>query len=94
VFASPSTKEGFGLAAMEALAGVPVVANDLPVLREIFDGAADFASGTDELAWALGRALSDPAAHDAAGCALASRHTWNAAATRHPDLYRTLLGGQ
>ncbi|WP_343943816.1 MSMEG_0565 family glycosyltransferase, partial [Pseudonocardia zijingensis] len=36
VFAFPSTKEGFGLAAMEALAaGVPLVVRDLPVLREV-----------------------------------------------------------
>ncbi len=35
VFAFPSAKEGFGLAAMEALAaGVPVVTRDLPVLRD------------------------------------------------------------
>jgi hypothetical protein len=46
------------------------------------------------LAWAPGRALLDPAAHHAAGRALASRYTWKAAATRHLDLYRTLLGGQ
>jgi glycosyltransferase-like protein len=44
-FAFPSTKEGFGLAAMEALAArVPVVLRDLPVLREVFAGAAVFAS--------------------------------------------------
>ncbi|MDQ2726253.1 MAG: MSMEG_0565 family glycosyltransferase, partial [Actinomycetota bacterium] len=37
VFALASTKEGFGLAAMEALAaGVPVVLRDLPVLRQVF----------------------------------------------------------
>src|SRR5215468_10339587 len=42
-FAFPSTKEGFGLAAMEALAaGVPLVASDLPVLREVFGQAARF----------------------------------------------------
>jgi hypothetical protein len=36
-----SVKEGFGLAAMEALAaGVPVVARDLPVLHEVLAGQA------------------------------------------------------
>ena len=41
VFAFPSAREGFGLAALEALAaGVPVVASDLPVLREVLGGAA------------------------------------------------------
>ena len=45
VFAFPSTKEGFGLAAMEALAaGVPVVVRDLPVLREVFGDAVRYAS--------------------------------------------------
>lgn len=39
VLAFPSTKEGFGLAAMEPLAaGVPVVTRELPVLREVFTG--------------------------------------------------------
>src|SRR5262249_58192671 len=42
-FAFPSTKEGFGLAPMEALAaGVPAVARDLPVLRTGFGAAARF----------------------------------------------------
>ncbi|MCW2947900.1 MAG: glycosyl transferase family 1, partial [Actinoallomurus sp.] len=40
-FAFPSIKEGFGLAAMEALAAeVPLVVRDLPVLREVFGPAA------------------------------------------------------
>jgi glycosyltransferase-like protein len=57
VFAFPSIQEGFGLAAMEALAaGVPVVARDLPVLREVFAGAVTFADAGEEFGQALVRA--------------------------------------
>ena len=92
VFAFPSVKEGFGLAAMEALAaGVPVVTRDLPVLREVFGGAARFGADVAGLAAALGDALDRPdPALAAAGRALARRHTWAAAARRHLGLYRSL----
>jgi glycosyltransferase involved in cell wall biosynthesis len=102
VFAFPSTKEGFGLAAMEALAaGVPVVLRDLPVLREVFGGTARFADGPETLADALAGALSEtppPAAvvereRALAGVALARRHTWSAAAEAHLRLYRERPGG-
>ncbi|MDD7965165.1 MSMEG_0565 family glycosyltransferase [Actinomycetospora lemnae] len=94
VFAFPSTKEGFGLAAMEALAaGVPLVTRDLPVLREVFAGAARFADGPEGFAREIGRVLDggdpelDPA-HATVGRALAAAHTWDAAAAAHLDLYR------
>jgi glycosyltransferase-like protein len=93
VFAFPSTKEGFGLAAMEALAaGVPLVVSDLPVLREVFEGAAVFADGPRSLAAAVGAAL-DGRDEDriAAGRALAERFTWSAAAAEHLRLYEALL---
>lgn len=100
-FAFPSTKEGFGLAAMEALAaGVPVVARDLPVLREVFAGAVRFAGGVgfehgDEFAQAYAGELAsvlaggdagDPARH-AVGRALATSHSWDTVAAAHLAAY-------
>ncbi len=93
VFAFPSTKEGFGLAAMEALAaGVPLVVSDLPVFREIFTGAARFADGPGQFAAALIAALaeSNGAGTRQAGRTLVSSYTWATAAQRHLDLYRTV----
>jgi glycosyltransferase-like protein len=94
VFAFPSTKEGFGLAAMEALAaGVPVVVRDLPVLREVFGSTVALAADARAFATALARALSGcdgATARRGAGRTLARRHTWAAAADAHLALYRRL----
>ncbi|WP_370246429.1 MSMEG_0565 family glycosyltransferase [Nocardioides sp.] len=88
-----STQEGFGLAAMEALAaGVPVVARDLPVLREVFDGAVTFAAlGADGIRDALAAVLDSPP-DPTPGLALAAGCTWDAAAAAHLRLYRDLVG--
>jgi glycosyltransferase-like protein len=86
VFAFPSTKEGFGLAAMEALAvGVPVVVRDLPVLREVFGSSVAYARTPAELAEQL---LS--ARPSGTGRALAAGYTWAAAAEQHERLYLAL----
>jgi glycosyltransferase-like protein len=92
VFAFPSVKEGFGLAAMEALAaGVPLVVRDLPVLREVFGPAARFATDIETFATELAAALTDDdPARRAAGRRLAARHTWAEAARRHLTFYRAL----
>lgn len=83
VFALMSTKEGFGMAAMEALAARrPVVLSDLPVFGEVFGDAVVY----EDLAAGL-TAAPDPAI----GEALAARHTWAAAARAHMDLYRSLV---
>ncbi|WP_250009176.1 MSMEG_0565 family glycosyltransferase [Actinoplanes sp. M2I2] len=91
-FAFPSTKEGFGLAAMEALAaGVPVVVRDLPVLREVFGAAVGYGTDPATLADALIEAVKEPdPARRAAGRALAAAHTWEAAARSHVEFYESL----
>jgi glycosyltransferase-like protein len=88
VFAFPSTKEGFGLAAMEALAaGVPVVMRDLPVLREVFQDAVAFAQSPEGLAEELLTASPQRAAR---GRALAAGFTWEAAALAHEQFYASV----
>ena len=92
-----STKEGFGLAAMEALAaGVPLVTRDLPVLREVFEGAAAFAHDPASIAAALVDVITDPGSEGlrrrrAVGDELVARHTWAAAARSHLELYERLV---
>lgn len=98
VLAMPSTKEGFGLAAMEALAaGVPVVLSDLPVFREVFGTAVRFgagAGGPDEPG-TLAHALVDAVRHpdpdqQVHGRHLAARHTWTRAADAHLAVYESI----
>jgi L-malate glycosyltransferase len=67
VFVFPTCAETFGLAAVEAAsAGIPVVASDLAVLREVLHvngrAAALFVDAADDrlLANAVSRALTDP----------------------------------
>jgi len=61
-FVFPSLAEGFGLPLLEALAaGLPVVASDLPVLREVAGEHARFVSphSIDEIAHAM-TSVDDP----------------------------------
>lgn len=86
-FAFPSIKEGFGLAAMEALAaGRPVVTRDLPVLREVFGDTVRYARDIAGFAAALAASIGDTARVEA-GRALALSTTWEAAARAHLDFY-------
>jgi glycosyltransferase-like protein len=98
VFAFPSEREGFGLVALEAMAaGLPVVASDLPVLREFLAPGEDCimapVGDVEALAAALVAAATDAplrARLAQAGPATAARFTWAAAARAHEDVYRGL----
>ncbi len=79
VFAFPSRHEGFGLPVIEAMSqGVPVVASDIPAIREVAGGAARLVPPGDVKGWtdALDELLSDEEArrHLAAAGLVRSQH--------------------
>lgn len=93
VLAFPSVKEGFGLAALEAMAaGTPVVTSDLPVFREWIDDEALFVNvgDVDGLAAALATVLDDQVLRTsliAKGKILADTYSWESSAHTHLAYY-------
>jgi glycosyltransferase-like protein len=95
VLAFPSTKEGWGLAVLEAMsAGLPVVTSDLPVFLEYLRPGRDAlvvpVGDAAALAAALAAVLDDPglaARLRAAGLAVSRRFTWAASAREHRAIY-------
>ncbi|GAA4780827.1 MSMEG_0565 family glycosyltransferase [Microbacterium gilvum] len=93
VLAFVSMKEGFGLAAMEALAaGTPVVARDLPVIREVFGTTVRYASVPTRIAAEIGAAVTEDGSRADTGLALARSYSWESAARLHERFYRAFLG--
>jgi glycosyltransferase-like protein len=101
-FAFPSVKEGFGLAALEALAAeLPVVASDLDVFKGfLIDEVSALLTPPGDGA-ALGRALArlalDADLADrlrAGGRGIVPRHTWDVAAEAHERVYEAFLGAR
>jgi glycosyltransferase involved in cell wall biosynthesis len=93
----PSWYEGFGLPALEALAcGTPVVAADLPALREVLADQAERVppGDADALADALLRVLDDPGGEPARAArrARAAGFTWDACARATLAAYDRTLG--
>ncbi|MDX2177599.1 MAG: glycosyltransferase family 1 protein [Candidatus Sumerlaeia bacterium] len=81
----PSTAEGFGLPVLEAMAcGAPLLASDIPAVREAAGPQARLLPPGDETAWALavGGALTEPSkwAGRAHAAERAARWTWRRAA--------------
>jgi glycosyltransferase involved in cell wall biosynthesis len=104
VFVFPSRAETFGLAVVEAAqAGVPVVANDLPVLREVLavgeEPCALFVNADDTAAFAnaVRRLLADAplaAALSARGMQLRKRYALDAMVDSYAALIRDTVSGE
>lgn len=102
LFCLPSRAEGFGLAALEAMAeGVPVIASDVGGLAELIENerngwlVPEGAAGA--LAATIGEALRDPARRHAVGEAGRQRVSTRFSASRMVDatldVYAEVLGG-
>jgi glycosyltransferase-like protein len=97
-FAFPSVKEGFGLAALEAVAaGLPLVATDLDVFRGFLtDGDSALLTpvgDAEALSAALARVAEDAplrARLRAGGARVVARHTWAASARAHERAYERM----
>ena len=85
----PSLEEGFGLPVAEAMAcGTPVIASDIPSLREV---AGDAALLTEDYSGAMRRVMADASLHadlGARGRVRAARFTWRRCAELTREAYR------
>ena len=98
VLIQPSESEGFGLPVAEAMAcGTPVIASDIPALREVGGGAAEYCPVGDIDTWSS-RTLevlsedSDRREVRSRACIeQALQFSWSKYASRMADLYREVL---
>ena len=98
----PSEREGFGLPVIEAMAcGTPVMASDLPVLREVGGDAASFAPVAAVPAWieSIGRLLRERemepeewVTRRIAGKHQAAKFSWLEYTEKMIEVYQELLG--
>ncbi|HEY0938678.1 MAG TPA: glycosyltransferase family 4 protein [Steroidobacter sp.] len=98
IFVHPALYEPFGLAVAEAAAsGCALVLADIPTLRELWDGAAEFFDPRDarELSVAVNALIADPMRRRELGIAARQRaagYSARAMAGRYCELYKTLIG--
>ena len=97
VFVFPTLSEGFGLPPLQAMAsGVPVIASDIPVMREVLGDAARYVDpySVSDIAESLLALCSDALARDElseAGLARSARYTWEACARQTLEVYRSVV---
>jgi glycosyltransferase involved in cell wall biosynthesis len=100
LFVYPSTHEGFGLPLLEAMArDVPVIASDIPALRETADAAARFVNAFDSEALGneIVRLLADQelcADLVQAGRQRVAKHSWAETARRTRNAYQAAANGK
>lgn len=97
LYVCPSLAEGFGLPVLDALRrGVRVVANDIPVLREVGADCVTYADASSpaDLAAAIAGALRYPIrqADREAATSWAETFTWERSAERTAEVLREALG--
>jgi len=95
VLVFPSLHEGFGLAALEALAaGLPLVASNQPPMTEFVDPSCAVLvdpQNDDSIADGVMQALAEAPSRRAAGLRVAEAHSWARVATLHANHYLGLL---
>lgn len=100
IFAHPALYEPFGLAVLEAAAaGCALVLSDIPTLRELWDGAAEFHNPRDstQLHSALNALISDSAKREAFAAAAqrrAAEYGVDSMAAAYANVYRSLAANQ
>ncbi|HLH70852.1 MAG TPA: MSMEG_0565 family glycosyltransferase [Candidatus Dormibacteraeota bacterium] len=100
-FVFPSTREGWGLAVLEAMASsLPVIASDIPVFREYLEPGRGVLlvppEDREALAAAMASLVTDPrllAELGRQGPEVAARYSWERCGQEHVRFYRRLLEG-
>lgn len=94
VFAYVSEEEGFGLPVLDALrVGAPVLASDIPSIREVAGDAARYCHplSVASIAAGLTRALADQGAYRLKGIQQADSFTWEKTASHVLDACRSVV---
>jgi len=94
VFCFPSEQEGFGLVAIESMAcGLPVIASNIPVLREVLGSAALYGNSPREFAEMTKTLFTYPLLYDqhvAKSEEKAKEYTWDNAVSKAENVYESL----